>query len=149
MALHWKLVMDCAEPHRQAAFWSAALGYLVEDHSALIKRLLDAGAITEDDITQVDGGIAWRQLAAVRHPDDPLQPETGTGLGRRILFQAVPEGKTAKNRLHIDVHVGPANQEAEVARLAGLGATTVGSVRQLGGSWVTMRDPEGNEFDVQ
>lgn len=149
MALNWKLVVDCADPHRQAAFWSAALGYLVEEHSALIERLRQVGAITEDDVTRVDGRDAWRLLAAVRHPDDPVEPDTGTGLGRRILFQAVPERKTVKNRLHIDVHAGPANRDATVARLEALGASTVQLVRQPGGVFVTMRDPEGNEFDVQ
>ena len=44
MTLSWKIVIDCADPHAQAAFWSAALGYTVEDNSVLIEQLLAAGA---------------------------------------------------------------------------------------------------------
>ena len=42
MTLNWKVVIDCADPHAQAAFWAAALGYAVEDNSVLIDRLLNA-----------------------------------------------------------------------------------------------------------
>jgi predicted enzyme related to lactoylglutathione lyase len=62
-----------------------------------------------------------------------------------LVFVPVPEGKTVKNRLHIDLN--PDDQEAEVRRLEGLGARRVdigqGEVR-----WVVMADPEGNEFCV-
>jgi hypothetical protein len=67
------------------------------------------------------GRDAWRDYAAVRHPDDSFDKVSGAGLGRRLLFQRVPEGKTTKNRLHLDLHVGEENREAEVARLEGLG----------------------------
>ncbi|MDX3071721.1 VOC family protein [Streptomyces sp. MI02-7b] len=149
MAVHWKLVIDAADPHGQAAFWAAALAYETEDHSALIERLLGAGAVTQDLLTETGGRKAWRELAAVRHPEDPYEEESGMGLGRRILFQLVPESKTVKNRLHMDLHPGPGRMEAEVARLEGLGATVLRHIKEPSGEWVTMADPEGNEFDVQ
>jgi len=144
-----KVVVDCQDPHRLADFWAEALGYLVEDNSALVQQLLGSGAVPAAATTRVDGRAAWRDLAAVRHPDDPVQPFTGTGLGRRLLFQAVPEPKTVKNRLHLDLHVGLEAQAAEVARLARLGATVLAQVDDRGSRHVTMADPEGNEFDVQ
>ncbi|MGW0122913.1 VOC family protein [Streptomyces sp. NPDC003327] len=147
--LHWKLVIDCADPHAQAAFWAAALGYLEEDNSAFIRRLLDMGAAPAEETVTVRDRLAWRTLAAVRHPEDPTDPQTGGGLGRRILFQRVPEPKTAKNRLHIDVHAAPGARDTEVARLESLGASVLRRVAEQGGSWVVMTDPEGNEFCVQ
>ncbi|MFI6151551.1 VOC family protein [Kitasatospora sp. NPDC051170] len=62
-----------------------------------------------------------------------------------LLFVTVPEGKTSKNRLHPDFR--PDDQEAEVARLLSLGARRVDAV-QDGQHWVTLLDPEGNEFCV-
>jgi hypothetical protein len=85
---------------------------------------------------------------AVRHPDDPYDKERGTGLGRRLLFQRVPEAKTVKNRLHLDLHPGPERREAEVERLTELGAGVLRRVSEPAGVWVVMADPEGNEFCV-
>ncbi|OPG13424.1 VOC family protein [Microbispora sp. GKU 823] len=147
MTLEWKLVIDCADPHAQAAFWAEALGYEVEDNSVLVGRLLAAGVVGEEAVTP--DRTAFRTLRAVRHPDDPFDPASGTGLGRRILFQAVPEPKAGKNRLHIDLHAGPERRDAEVDRLKALGATVLRTVREPGSHHVTMADPEGNEFDVQ
>ncbi len=62
-----------------------------------------------------------------------------------LLFLSVPESKTIKNRLHIDLN--PDDQAAEVQRLIGLGATHAG-VGQQDVSWVVLADPEGNEFCV-
>lgn len=149
MPIDVKVVVDCRDPHRLTAFWAEALGYLVEDNSALVQQLLDGGAVPPAATVQAGGRLAWRDLAAVRHPDDPVQPFTGTGLGRRLLFQVVPEPKTTKNRLHLDLHVGSAAQPAEVARLAALGARVLAEVDDRGSRHVTMADPEGNEFDVQ
>ncbi|WP_438292307.1 VOC family protein [Streptomyces sp. HUAS TT7] len=148
MTLHWKLVVDAADPHAQADFWAAALGYTVEDNSVLINRLRSAGAIGPEIILEHGGRIAFRDLVAVRHPDDSYDPESGTGLGRRILFQRVPEPKTVKNRLHIDVHSAPGTREAEVGRLTGLGASVLRQVKEAGGEFMVMTDPEGNEFCV-
>ncbi|MEE1751794.1 VOC family protein [Streptomyces sp. SP18CS02] len=147
--LQWKLVIDASDPHAQAAFWSQALGYLVEDNSALIERLLAQGYVSADDVVEVNGRRAWRDLIAVRHPDDPREEETGIGLGRRLLFQRVPEAKTTKNRLHLDLHAGSARRDEHVTRLTALGATVLRHVKEPGGEWTVMADPEGNEFCVQ
>ncbi|MDO8392625.1 MAG: VOC family protein [Actinomycetota bacterium] len=64
----------------------------------------------------------------------------------RLLLQKVAEHKTAKNRLHLDLHVP--EHEAEVARLQALGATLVQRVDEFGMIWFVMHDPEGNEFCV-
>ena len=146
--VHWKLVIDAADPHAQAAFWSAALGYEIEDNSAFIERLLGLGALPSAAVTEVDGRPAFRDLIAVRHPDDPYDAERGTGLGRRVLFQRVPEPKSGKNRLHLDLHPGEGRRAAEVERLGALGATVLRDVREPSGAWVVMADPEGNEFCV-
>lgn len=60
MAVPYKICIGCADPHRLAPFWAEALGYVVEDHSVLVKQLLDGGVVTEDDVTTVDGRLAWR-----------------------------------------------------------------------------------------
>ncbi|GGJ52624.1 VOC family protein [Streptomyces brasiliensis] len=147
--LHWKLVIDAVDPHTQADFWAAALHYEAEDNSALVERLLEAGALPGEAAVEYHGRPAFRDLIAVRHPDDPYDKATGTGLGRRVLFQRVPETKTVKNRLHLDVHSGDGRREAEVERLESLGAQVERRVREHGGEWVVMTDPEGNEFCVQ
>ena len=66
------------------------------------------------------------------------------GVGPRLLFIRVPEPKTVKNRVHLDLSVP--DMEAEVTRLVGLGATVVQRVEEAGQSWTVMQDPEGNEF---
>ncbi|KRV49880.1 hypothetical protein AQ490_19255 [Wenjunlia vitaminophila] len=149
MAIAYKLVIDCTEPIALADFWARALGYQVEDHSSLIDRLLATGVVGAGDHTTVDGHKAWRHAAGIRHPDDPVDRDTGVGLGRRLLFNAVPEPKQGKNRLHLDLHVGAGRRDAEVRRLTELGATVLRVVEEPGTSHVTMADPEGNEFDVQ
>jgi hypothetical protein len=64
----------------------------------------------------------------------------------RMLFLKVPEGRAAKNRMHVDFHA--ADREAEVARLIGLGATRGETHDEHGINWTVMQDPEGNEFCV-
>jgi catechol 2,3-dioxygenase-like lactoylglutathione lyase family enzyme len=149
MSLDFKIVVDARDPHRLAAFWATALGYEPEDNSALVRRALDAGLATDDDVTTVGGRLAWRTAAAVRHPDDPVDPRSGTGLGRRLLFQSVPEPKVAKNRMHLDLHVGDRDLGGEVARLQAAGATLLYEVDAPHSHHVTLADPEGNEFCVQ
>lgn len=149
MALHWKLVVDSRNAPVLADFWAAALGYEPEDQTTLIGRLLAEGRITEDAVIEHGGRRLFRGLAAIRHPDDPVDPTTGIGLGRRILFQDVPESKTVKNRLHIDVHAAPDAPQDLVRRLESLGAAVVREVDQgPAGHWWVMQDPEGNEFCV-
>jgi hypothetical protein len=147
MALHWKLVIDTQDAPALADFWAAALEYEVEDPSALIDHLLTAGQIDEDAVTKHRGRRVFRGYAAIRHPEDPFDETSGIGRGRRLLFQDVPDGKTVKNRLHIDVHSEPGGIDNLVARLEALGATRVREVNKgPAGHWWVMRDPEGNEF---
>jgi hypothetical protein len=148
MAVPFKVVVDCADPHRLAAFWAAALDYVIEDHADLIRQLLDAGVIKDADTSTVDGRLSFAGAAAVRDPDAPVDPRTGTGLGGRVLFQAVPEPKTVKNRVHLDLHVGPERRAELVERLTTLGGRVLWEGRQGPGTWITMADPEGNEFCV-
>lgn len=96
----------------------------------------------------VDGHPAWVELADLYHPDDPVDAATGIGCGRRILFQRVPESKQLKNRLHLDLQVGPRRRDAEVTRLTALGAIVRREIDDRGARVVTMTDLEGNEFDV-
>ncbi|PRX98104.1 VOC family protein [Allonocardiopsis opalescens] len=146
MALGWKLVIDSANAPVIADFWAAALEYEVEDPTPLIERLLAAGHLGAEAVVEHRGRKNFRGYAAVRHPDDPFDPTSGVGHGRRLLFQDVPEGKSGKNRLHIDVHSEPDGLERLVARLEGLGATRVREYDQgPAGHWWQMRDPEGNE----
>lgn len=133
----WQLVIDATDPHALADFWAAALGAEVEDNSALIDDVLAKGWAAESDTIVHDGKRAWKTLAGVR------------GAGPRLLFQAVPEPKSTKNRLHLDVNVGKDRMHTEAARLVALGATQGKEWQEPGGHWIAMTDPEGNEFDVQ
>ncbi|MEV4123436.1 VOC family protein [Nocardia sp. NPDC049707] len=147
MALNWKLVIDTRNAPALADFWAAALEYEVEDPSALIEQLLAAGHLTADAVVEHHGRKTFRGYAAIRHPDDPFDPTSGVGRGRRLLFQDVPEAKSGKNRLHIDIHSTPGTLDALVTRLEVLGATRVREIdRGPAGHWWIMRDPEGNEF---
>ncbi|GAA1790748.1 VOC family protein [Leucobacter iarius] len=147
MALHWKLVIDCRDPHILADFWAGALEYAVEDPGVLVAHLLAAGQLPEAATTEHGGSRRFATLAAIRHPDDAFDPFSGTGQGRRILFQRVPEEKQGKNRLHLDVHAGEPGLDVLLGRLESLGAVRVTEVdRGPAGHWWVMRDPEGNEF---
>ncbi len=147
MATAYKLVFAAADPHAQARFWAEALGYVVEDNSRLIKSLLDQRVVTDADVVEVDGVPAWSTAAAIRDPDAPVDEFSGTGRGGRVLFQMVPEPKTAKNRVHLDLHVGD-QRDAVVDRLVGLGATVIGEGSEGPSTWKVLADPEGNEFCV-
>jgi len=149
MALSWKLVVDTKNAPVLADFWAAALEYEVEDPSALIEQLLAAGHLGAEAVIEHNGRKNFRGFAAVRHPEDPFDATSGVGRGRRLLFQDVPEAKSGKNRLHIDVHGEPGGLEDLVARLEGLGATRVQEFdKGPAGRWWVMQDPEGNEFCV-
>jgi hypothetical protein len=140
MAFDIQIAIDCASPHELADWWAGALGWQVEPQDeAFIRRMVETGAAAESDTTTHKGALVWRTGAAVNSPD-PGRP--------RLLFQAVPEPKSGKNRLHFDVRVGAERQGAEVTRLLGLGATELWRASQGPFAWVTMADPEGNEFCV-
>ncbi|KIZ18453.1 VOC family protein [Streptomyces natalensis] len=147
MALNWKLVVDSTNAPALADFWAAALQYEVEDPSVLIDQLLAAGHLGEEAVAEHRGRKTFRGYAAIRHPEDPFDPISGIGRGRRLLFQDVPDSKTGKNRLHLDVHSESGGLDALVTRLEALGATRVSEVNKgPAGHWWIMQDPEGNEF---
>ncbi|MFI9387904.1 VOC family protein [Kutzneria sp. NPDC052558] len=146
MSVRYQLVIDCANPDRQARFWAAALGYELAPPPA--------GFDTWRDYYR-DLGLPEEALTdGVDRISDPK------GGGPAIWFNAVGEAKTVKNRLHIDIHAGgdrsdplPVRRsrvDAEAERLVGLGATITVVLYQEGIDHyaVGMKDPEGNEFDV-
>ncbi len=135
MPYDFQVTVDCADPHALADWWAEAMRWEVEpSDEALIRSLIAAGHASEDDTTTHHGALVWKQGAAIGHD------------GRRMLFQQVPEPKTVKNRVHLDVRVGPENVEAEVERLTARGGRLLHRGRQGRHTWVTVADPEGNEF---
>ena len=140
MATSFQVAVDCSAPHALADWWAEALGWEVEPQDEeFIRRMIAAGHASTEDTTTHRGRLVGKDGAAIRSPD-PGPP--------RVLFQAVPEAKTVKNRMHLDLRVGAEAREAEVARLTGLGATELWRAAQGPHEWVTMADPEGNEFCV-
>ncbi len=139
-----QIVIDCADPARLAGFWSTALGYVVQPPPPGFDSW-DA-FLTEMGVPESE----WNSASAVVDPE---------GKGPRIFFQRVPEPKTVKNRVHLDLNAGgehgtPLDErkervDAEAARLVAEGASVVGPMEQRGEYWVVLRDPEGNEFCVQ
>jgi Glyoxalase-like domain len=113
--------VDCADALVVGRFWSAALG-----------RPLDANPSSE---FAAIGMVEHRDTQGWRLSGDPTW-----------LFSKVPEPKTAKNRMHVDL--AAAEREAEVDRLVALGATRVADMDEWGYQWTVLRDPEGNEFCV-
>ncbi|MET7717599.1 VOC family protein [Streptomyces sp. NPDC005407] len=83
--------------------------------------------------------------------DFPGDPEAlVTAPGSALLFVTVPDAKTVKNRLHVDLQPQDRSRDEEVERILALGATVVGDHRRADGTgWVTLADPEGNEFCVE
>jgi hypothetical protein len=100
--------------------------------------------------------VFWSQvLDFAEDPDDPNEPGhemcliTSRDLTQFLLFITVPDAKQLKNRLHLDLRPVEGSREQEVERLLALGATQVADFRRPGGSgWVTLADPEGNEFCI-
>lgn len=135
----FQVTFDCAEPERVARFWCEVLGYVVPPPP-------EGFASWEDFDHALPPEEQGRAFACV----DP------SGVGPRLFFQRVPEGKVAKNRVHLDVRVGTglagedrlAVLEAECARLLELGATRVRLLVADGvnESCLVMQDVEGNEF---
>ncbi|MGW4374590.1 VOC family protein [Streptomyces albidoflavus] len=134
-----QVAFDCAEPERLARFWCEVLGYVVPP--------------PPDDFA------TWADFQAAQPPEkrdawfacvDP------TGVGPRLYFRRVPEGKAAKNRLHLDVRVGTgltgperlAALEAERARLIPLGAVHVQTLYDGHDACIPMLDIEDNEFCI-
>ena len=140
MAHEFQVTLDSTAPHPLADWWAEALGWQREPtDEAFIRRMVAEGHATESETMLHDGRLVWRAGAAIVDP---------SGGAPRVLFQLVPEPKTVKNRVHLDVRVGPDDVEAEVGRLTARGATVLHRGRQGPHEWVTMADPEGNEFCV-
>ena len=138
-----QVTFDCADPAALAVFWAETLGYEVQPPPA--------------------GFDSWNAaLAAFGVPHDQWNSRSAIlaveGTHPRIFFQRVPEGKTVKNRLHLDVRAAPGLEgeermgalEAEADHLLALGANRTHRVEPDRGTmesgFITMRDPEGNEF---
>ncbi|QCB50167.1 VOC family protein [Rhodococcus sp. PAMC28707] len=138
MGYEIQVTIDSGNPHEQAAWWAATLGWQVEEQDEkFIREMVDAGHSSEDDTLLFHGRLVWKIGAAIVDPDRPSAP--------RVLFQWVPESKTVKNRLHFDMRVGE-DREAVARSLVEAGAS-IAFRSQLGPStWITMTDPEGNEF---
>ncbi|WP_181442534.1 VOC family protein [Streptomyces tateyamensis] len=98
-------------------------------------------------------GSFWAAaLDAPLHEDDhPGDPEAVLETpGAALLFVTVPDPKTVKNRVHLDLQPQDRTRDEEVARLLALGATLVADHRNPDGTgWATLADPEGNEFCVE
>jgi Glyoxalase-like domain len=134
-----QVTFDAADPHGLAAFWADVLGTEVEDHSDFVDQLVADGRMPPADRITINGRSVFRDVAACRDPQ---------GVEPRFFFQKVPEGKIAKNRVHLDIHVEPDRKAEEVARLTSLGAELIETHDDRGGLTYVMRDPEGNEFCV-
>ena len=113
--------------------------------------------ITVDAQDAYAQSLWWTQVTGwPENPDDRNEPHhTHCWIGPQpgmtgLLFINVPEGKSGKNRIHLDVQPEDTTRDAEVARLIGLGASIVDDHRKPDGTgWVVMADPEGNEFCVE
>ncbi|MEV5732628.1 VOC family protein [Streptomyces sp. NPDC052292] len=139
MIRQFQVTFDCAEPERVARFWCEVLGYVVPPPPE--------GFATWEDY---DGSLPPERQGAAFLCGDP------TGVGPRLYFQRVPEGKVVKNRVHLDVRAGTglrgkerlAALQAECDRLVALGAKCeqVLLADEFNESCIVMQDIEGNEF---
>jgi predicted enzyme related to lactoylglutathione lyase len=93
----------------------------------------------------VTGWAAEERDATPGHTEYAVRPPSPDG--PRLYFTTVPEPKPAKNRIHLDL-IPPGDQQAELARLTGLGASVLDD-QPPGVSWIVMADPEGNEFCLE
>lgn len=135
-----QVTIDSTNPHALAAWWAEALGWKKEPSDEdFIRQMIAAGYATDDDTTTFRGGLVWKGGAAVSRPD---------GRSPRLHFQLVPESKTVKNRVHLDLRVGTEDVDAVVTRLVASGATFLHRGQQGPHTWVTVADPEGNELCV-
>jgi len=141
-AYEFQVTVDAADPHTQADWWAQTLGWQVEPaNEEFIRRMVSAGQATEDDTKLHNGVLVWKTGAAITHPE-------GTGRAPRVLFMLVPEPKQVKNRVHLDVRAGLDALPDVVAALTARGATFLHDGHQGPFTWVTLADPEGNEFCV-
>ena len=119
----------------------------------MVSRISHTSIDARDSYSQ---SLFWAQvLGYVEDPDDPNLPEHEECLimapdrSQMLLFIRVPDQKEVKNRVHLDLRPADRTREEEVDRLIGLGATLYEDHRRPDGSgWITLLDPEGNEFCV-
>lgn len=131
MANKIQITVDAAGPRALGGFWSEVLGYVEQPPPPGFdswEDALDAFGVDRSDPDRAFGIV---------DPD---------GVGPRVFFLKVPEGKAAKNRMHLDVHVDPDEMAERADELVALGATLVGEFDGPEGRWISMLDPEGNEF---
>jgi hypothetical protein len=147
MACDFQITVDCARPHELADWWAETLGWTYEQQDeGFIRKMIAEGYATDAATITHRGRLVWSEGAAIRPPDGPV---TGRGSGQRILFQQVPEAKTVKNRLHLDIRVGQDAVPAKAAELISRGAAKLHDGQQgPQHHWITMADPEGNEFCI-
>ncbi|MCT2593239.1 VOC family protein [Streptomyces sp. N2-109] len=148
MPTTFQLTIDCADPGPLVAFWSRALGYEPEAPPA---------GFPSWRAYWLSIGVPEEELGEGDCADSLVDPD---GRGPRVWFQQVPEGKTVKNRLHLDLRVSGGREvpletrrarvEAEVARLEAAGAECADVLAEPGQDHFAamLRDPEGNEFCV-
>lgn len=134
MAHAVQITFDAASPRTLGAFWCHALGYVEQPPPSGFDSWDDA--LDAFGIDRSDRDRAY----AIVDPD---------GAGPRIFFQKVTEPKAAKNRVHLDVNVGVEDLHARADDLVGRGAQVVAEFDEPEGHWITMLDPEGNEFCLQ
>jgi hypothetical protein len=144
MAHSVQVTFDAIDPARLADFWMFALGYVMQPPPAEFDSWDDWARAMEIPEEK------WNDARALVDPD---------GIGPRLFFQRVPEGKTAKNRVHLDVNAGGGHHverrqqteavETHVTALLNAGATFLERFDREHEYWVVMQDPEGNEFCVQ
>jgi len=144
MTVSFQVTFDAADPPALARFWAEVLGYVPEPPPV--------GYVTWEDWL-IAMGIPEDRWTSVATLADP------SGHRPRVYIQRVPEPKTAKNRVHLDVNCGgergtPADVrrsrvDTEVDRLVGLGARRLNEGGEFGEYHVVMCDPEGNEFCLQ
>jgi len=147
MQVGFQVTMDCVDAYRQAVFWSQVLGYEIERKDAFIRQLMAQGVVGETDVIEIEGGLFFRVGVGIRRAD--VDDAHVGAPGARLLFLNDPRPKTEKNRVHLDVHVGSERLAAEAERLVGLGATVLYEYDERDGHWITLTDPEGNEFCLQ
>jgi glyoxalase superfamily protein len=138
-----QVTFDCAAPGALAAFWCAVLGYELQP--------------PPPGYESWDAALdAWGVPEAERDSRSAALPPPGER-GPRLFFQRVPEPKTVKNRVHLDVRAAPgltgddrmAALGQEAGRLVALGASLLGRTEpdgRLEDGFIVMQDPEGNEF---
>ncbi|TAK69617.1 MAG: VOC family protein [Actinomycetota bacterium] len=150
MSRQLQVTFDAHDPRALSIFWREALGYVHPGPPGVALSAGDDPLAAWDDFLAGIGVPAEQRnsRSAIEDPD---------GHGPRLFFQQVPEGKTAKNRVHLDVRAAPglagdermAALEAECARLVALGATRTRRFEPappMSAGFIVMADPEGNEF---